>query len=323
MSSQDPIQQQQQQQQRIPNPRRLLILSPSSHSPTTIPSFLLALTGSPVLDPPSASSATSASTEQPHPTSFAGYTTHPPLQIRNRYYAAEVPVWVDEIALDGSESEAETGVESAGTGAEAEAEPLTTPSVWKTEFSGPDAKVVRDAIGAVVVCIVNPTLAPSPSPAPNVNLGLDLDSTPESTVTEPSRTRTAPETQAQTQTQSLKNFLRAVGEVRALIEEERGGMGDVPGLVVLVDQGGQTVQKGQNGTEGADALGEDDLEGVDADEPFSIPWWEDQLYDMGLLGMEVVRWDAKGGKEMETEERNQFGGIYLSSLTTFLGLRFY
>ncbi|PLB54933.1 hypothetical protein P170DRAFT_505574 [Aspergillus steynii IBT 23096] len=296
-------------QQRIPNPRRLLILSPSSHSPTTIPPFLHALTGTPVLEPPSTAPA------NPSAPSFAGYTTHPPLQIRNKYYVAEVPVWVDEIALETdtrglknegektqSESESEStlvpsmSTSTLDTGAEPapatatepkqgqEQEPLTTPSLWKSEFSGPEAQVVRDAVGAVVMCILNPDPSKRASSA------------------------SGPETETE-ETQSLKDFLRAIGDVRALIEEERGGMGDVPGLVVLVGPQGKAATQTQSQSQNTDTdtgLGMDMDVGEDADEPFSIPWWEDQLYEMGMIGMEVVSWDPKGGKEME-EVRNQFG----------------
>ncbi|KAI9035521.1 adaptin-binding domain-containing protein [Aspergillus affinis] len=336
-TSQEPSHQQ--KQQRIPNPRRLLILSPSSHSPTTIPPFLHALTGTPVLEAPSTSTTTSTATSsapsneatttttttQP---SFAGYTTHPPLQIRNRYYVAEVPVWVDEIALEGTatstvtvtSTSSSTSTAEPGSGPDAdvqsqsenkskeeqeqEPEPITTPSLWKKEFSGPEAQVVRDAIGAVVLCIVNPT---------SNSISTSTSSSSES------KTEIAPETQ--THVDRLKEFLRAVGDVRALVEEERGGMGDVPGLVVLVGGGEGTQaataqqQKKKQDLGSGQESGMGDLSGdlgadldldTDAEEPFSVPWWEDQLYEMGLIGMEVVNWDPKAGGE-ETEERNQFG----------------
>ena len=42
--------------------------------------------------------------------------------------------------------------------------------------------------------------------------------------------------------------------------------------------------------------------------PFSVGWWEDQFFDMGLLGWEVVEWDPKEALEVET--RNQYGGKF-------------
>lgn len=104
----------------------------------------------------------------------------------------------------------------------------------------------------------------------------------------------------------LKEFVRAVGEVRALIEEERGGVGEVPGLVVLVGEKTKTTASGKVGGEDE---GEDGL-GLEIDEVFSEGWWEDQVCEMGLMGMEVVRW---GGKEGEEEEvgRNRYGGMFI------------
>ncbi|KAA8648802.1 hypothetical protein EYZ11_012765 [Aspergillus tanneri] len=260
----------------ICNPRRLLILSPTSHSAATIPSLLHALTGA----------------EAPPPSFFAGYTTHPPFQIKNRYYTAEVPIWVDEIAISE-----ERAIEKQSTALESEStetktnktqedsdsdHPVATPLQWKSEFSGPAAQVVRDAIGAVVICIVNPTRSSDPD--------ADVDADERQDV------------------RDIKEFIHAVGDVRALIEEERGGIGDVPGLVVFVGKGqSQSPSPGpsQNQNQNHDA-GVDDADiGVEGeDEPFSVLWWEDRIYEMGMVGMEVVSWYPKG---VENDERNQFG----------------
>jgi hypothetical protein len=99
---------------------------------------------------------------------------------------------------------------------------------------------------------------------------------------------------------SLKEFLSAVGQVKGVIEEERGEVGDVPVLLVLV--GGARGHK-----DGRSPGEEDDLEQLDSasDEPFSVGWWEDQLFEMGMVGVEVLEWDPKG---VEGEERNVYGG---------------
>ncbi|KAF7585113.1 hypothetical protein BBP40_012573, partial [Aspergillus hancockii] len=128
---------------KIPNPRRLLILTPTSHSQTTIPSLLHSLTGNPVLDPPPQATETTTTANPTPTTSFAGYTTHPPLPLANKYYSAEIPIWVDEIPLSPP---------APGTNSKDSTE-ILTPSTWKSEFSGEEAKVVRDAVGAVVICI--------------------------------------------------------------------------------------------------------------------------------------------------------------------------
>ncbi|KAE8392016.1 alpha and gamma adaptin binding protein p34-domain-containing protein [Aspergillus alliaceus] len=245
----------------IPNPRRLLILTPTSHSTTTIPPFLLSLTGSPVLDPQS---------ESP---SFAGYTTHPPLVLENKYYKASVPIWVDEIPLPipssphSSSSPLETlaeekkpGEENGKEDKEIETETLT-PETWKSEFSGSEARVVRDAVGGVIICIRNEGLDPG--------VGSDTG------------TEDLPEWRG------LRAFLEAVGGVKGVMDEERGGLGDVLGLVVLV---------------GRESAGSADDDG--GEKTFSVPWWEDRLFDLGLVGFEVVSWDPRENKK---EVRDHFG----------------
>ncbi|PYH96828.1 hypothetical protein BO71DRAFT_348436 [Aspergillus ellipticus CBS 707.79] len=319
----------------IRNPRRLLILSPSSHSPSIIPPLLHSLTGIPVTTPPTTTTTTTTTTAPPHPetdpkgtttatlsdaetlapspsssvatlappptaaplstTTFAGYTTHPPLHIKNRYYTADIPIWVDEIPLSASSSSSAppsaapsaSSSSSSGGGPSVQTEEAqsTTPQAWKTEFSSPEAQVVRDAIGAVVICFRNPVALRND--IPDGNRGEDVEERDD--------------------VRRLKAFVRAVGEVRGLIEEERGGLGvaEVPGVVVLVGEkerdkkvrGG--AERGENG------------EGMLGEEPFSVGWWEDQVCEMGLMGMEVVRWDgnASASKEGEGEGRNVYGEL--------------
>jgi hypothetical protein len=277
----------------IRNPRRLLILSPSYTNLTDspIPSLLQTLTGH-AANPPAESQ------------SFAGYTTHPPLRIENRYYTAEVPIWIDEIPTSASTAAlASTHVTgnpaSTETNASADAELKTSeggkegedpPSQWAREFSGEEAKVVRDAIGAVMICIRNPTPPPM---TPNLDDGASALAA--ETVDDRDDVRV------------LRSFINAIGTVRALIEEEREEIGAVPGLLVL------SVKQAQQKNKKTEVRKEDDLElGVDAefedglDDPFSVGWWEDQLVEMGLMGFEVIEWDSsRPGKE---EERNKYGG---------------
>ncbi|KAE8162461.1 alpha and gamma adaptin binding protein p34-domain-containing protein [Aspergillus tamarii] len=290
----------------IANPRRLLILTPSQHSHTTIPPFLHSLTGSPVLDPPTSTSTldqklpdTDSKGDTTTTTTFAGYTTHPPLILENRYYNAEVPIWVDEIPLEVELGDS-TGSGSTDTNAntrngepglnpedkegegEGQPEPLT-PKTWRKEFSGPEAKVVRDAVGGVVICLRN--LDPrSPSTATATATEQDVEEIPE--------------------WKGLKTFLEAVGSVKGVMDEERGGLGDVLGLVVLV---GRERESGVGTAPGA-GVGSgdpDEVDGLGEEEVFSVPWWEDKLFDLGLVGFEVVNWDPR---EVENgEERNRFG----------------
>ncbi|PYI34648.1 hypothetical protein BP00DRAFT_364332 [Aspergillus indologenus CBS 114.80] len=324
----------------IRNPRRLLILSPSSHSTTIIPPLLHTLTGAPVTEPPSTSTTTTtalsstttlvassaastatvtSSTASPTTTttttipttttSFAGYTTHPPLPIQNRYYTADIPIWVDEIPLSAT-SETTTPQLPA------------SPAQWKTEFSGPDAQVVRDAIGAVMICVRNPVDHPHQHPHDASSFLQNPASPPGTTVHTTNREPEPADDRADVR--GLKEFIHAIGEVRGLIEEERGGMGvgEVPGLLVLVDAssspaGAGAAQGKVKGSGGGDANGLDDLDDLDhldveIDEPFSVGWWEDQLCEMGLMGWEVVRWCPKGnaaGEAGEDEGRNRYGEL--------------
>ncbi|KAJ5129330.1 Alpha/gamma-adaptin-binding protein p34 [Penicillium bovifimosum] len=254
----------------IPNPRRLLILTPTSHSLSIIPPLLHSLTGVPVLDPPQQPTAPpqSESTDQTPTTTFAGYTTHSPLRLSTKYYTTEVPVWVDEIPLENQHADTPSA---------------PTAEQWKTEFLSADAEIVREAVGALVVCAHNPSDAPSPPPGSE-----DVDPTQRGDV------------------RALRDLMRGVGAVKERIDEERGGVGDVPGVLVLV--GGRKGIAGQQMSEGSSAglgLGVDDEDLGGNEAPFSVAWWEDQLFDMGLLGWEVVEWDPK--EVMEVETRNQYG----------------
>jgi hypothetical protein len=282
----------------IRNARRLLILSPSSQSQSLIPSLLKQLTGHPPSD-------TQIQTQ-----SFAGYTTHPPLRIENRYYVADVPVWVDEIPVFGGTDVSANGEQvsdSESTAKEvsvSEAEQRTGEGLgrkdacaqWSQEFSSPEARVVRDAIGAIMICLRNPrpNAEPPASTSGRKGTGIPSDDSEDSD-----------------EVRGLKAFVRAVGAVRTLIEEEQGEIGSVPGILVLGGKKEKKEEKPKAGGMSEDTLGLDpDLgAGLDGelDEPFSIGWWEGQLCEMGLIGFEVVEWDWT--RIQEGEERNQYGGM--------------
>lgn len=257
----------------ITNPRRLLVLTPAPHSQDTIPPFLQTLTGSPVNNVPGDHDGDGS--KGPATSSFAGYTTHTPLRIETKYYNADVPIWVDELPLsspDKPDDSDEGGKKSQ----------------WSTEFLSDEARVVRDAIGAVVVCVQNP--APRNSDA--------LPKTSAESV-ESEEVLQRPDVRA------LKATLATIGEVKSRIDEERGGLGEVPGLLVLM--GSKTEKKTKKKEEEVPEVGEE----TDADAPpLSAAWWEDQLYDEGILGFEVVEWDPRS-REPEQEKRNRFGGMFL------------
>lgn len=275
----------------ITNSRRLLILAPPTQSVSIIPPLLYALTEVPVYDPPQpensppaeASSSTTppkdGDTTSPTPpdttTSFAGYTTHSPLRLNTKYYSAEIPIWVDEVPFPENE----------------ESIPSQTPTdasvqQWRTEFLSEEAEVVREAVGALLVCVKNPSETdprPGSDPASRADVRAILD------------------------------LMRDIGAVKERIDDERGGMGgDVSGIFVLVgapksEMPGSTSMSA--GTRDSDemGLGLDDEDLGTEDVPFSASWWEDMLYDLGCIGWEVVEWDPKGQDE---KTKNKFGGVY-------------
>lgn len=99
--------------------RRLLILCPTSD--TTQPqftSFLTALTGH---------------APQKDLRTYAGYTSHPALKLRTKYYAADVSLWCDEIpAVDAEEPSLDS---------------------WVEQMISDEAKEVREAIGSIVLLL--------------------------------------------------------------------------------------------------------------------------------------------------------------------------
>lgn len=278
----------------ISNPRRLLILTPTSATTTldentdtatatvptidpvtTIPPLLSALTGESVNeDNLPHVPVESLETENKTKTSFAGYTTHAPVHIETRYYTADVPIWVDEISPpvdDTTEENAENEDEKKGE--------------WKTEFLSDEAQIVRDAIGALLVCARNPV---APSKAIPVEAYNHL-------------AETEHETSNNKHVQIIKNTVRIINEVKHKTEEERdGGMGEVPGLLVLL------TDNNSNNITGKEKQDDDDGYQPEQVEPYSAAWWEDTLYEMGIIGFEVVLWDPASP---ESKEKNEFGEL--------------
>ncbi|KAJ5923480.1 hypothetical protein N7454_008725 [Penicillium verhagenii] len=276
------------QVKQINNPRRLLILSPPTQSVSIIPPLLQDLTGVPVRDPPqqeqSRAAATNSSSTPPKDgdpvpldtaTSFAGYTNHSPLRLNTKYYSAEIPIWVDEVPLASPENETP-----------APAADVVDVRQWRTEFLSDEAEIVRDAVGALLVCVKNPSET-DPSPGSDPLSRADV--------------------------RALVDLMSHIGAVKERIDEERGGMGmgdDVPGVFVLVGAPksaapGSTSISSRVGDSDDMGLGLDEEDLGIADVPLSAAWWEDTLLDSGCIGWEVVEWDpkAKGGEET----RNKFG----------------
>ncbi|QKX64205.1 uncharacterized protein TRUGW13939_11378 [Talaromyces rugulosus] len=306
----------------ISNPRRLLILTPTTAAGTaastatttdtytaadkapaanavptidpvtTIPPLLSALTGESINEDnlqheiPIESVETDTNNnnnnknERKTKTSFAGYTTHAPLRIETRYYTADVPIWVDEIVSPPS-------VETTETTEKEEEEEEEEKGQWKTEFLSDEAQVVRDAIGALLVCARNPVAPSKAIPAEAYN-----NHSPETEKNENNK-----------HAQIIKNTVRIINEVKQKTEEERdGGMGEVPGLLVLLNDNSNTTGKPARETQDDNGYQPEQVE------LFSAAWWEDTLYEMDIIGFEVILWDP-ASPETNPTARNEFGEL--------------
>lgn len=106
------------------SPRRLLTLCPTSN--TTQPQFVSFLT------------ALTDQAPQRNLANFAGYTAHPALKLRTKYYAADVNVWCDEIPSHESKD----------------------PSLnsWVEQMVSDEAQEVREAIGSIVLLLPRPNI---------------------------------------------------------------------------------------------------------------------------------------------------------------------
>lgn len=150
---------------------------------------------------------------------------------------------------------------------------------------------MRDAVGALVVCVR----------APEYNSNANANPVSEAETDVASRA----------DVRAVLDLMRDVGAVKGCIDEERDGYGDVVGVFVLVGGRGIVpvpVPRGSASGEGEPGLGDDDVDVGDGDDdtPLSVGWWEDQLFDLGLFGWEVVQWDPAEQRGEMT--RNQFGG---------------
>ena len=179
---------------------RLLILSPSktipqlAHPPLLRP-LLTALTG--IEPPPSVSE---------NGNSFAGYTSHPPVQLRNKYYATDISIWCDELPASANAAIQDL-LESTSEDEQASLK------AWREQMCSDAAHEVRGVIGGIIVAfpfdeqsMLRSQAAPSP----------DLDEPRE----------------ASEESERCFEYLDAVNEVRDLIEDEHFGR-ELPLIAVL------------------------------------------------------------------------------------------
>lgn len=141
---------------------------------------------------------------------------------------------------------------------------------------------MREAVGALVVCAHAPETGPPNTDSNDLSEREDV--------------------------RALRDVMRGIGAVKEKIDEDRGGVGDVSGVFVLVGPRKVSSGSGSKTTSNESDLGGDLGDDLGDVVPLSVSWWEDQFYDMGLLGWEVIEWDPKEGGE---ETRNQYGGLLL------------
>ncbi|KIV93239.1 hypothetical protein PV10_04468 [Exophiala mesophila] len=140
-----------------PNPSslRLLILAPQPTTTSTtppFPSFLHALTGS----KPSSIQTT-----------FAGYTSHPPLRLSTKYYRSDVNIWCDELPANSQTKPTSDPESSSGELVDPD---LDTLDGWKEQMLSAAAAEVRAVIGGIVLLlpvasISSPSTTTSSSPS--------------------------------------------------------------------------------------------------------------------------------------------------------------
>ncbi|KAL2429576.1 hypothetical protein ABEF95_007389 [Exophiala dermatitidis] len=233
-----------------PSSLRLLILAPTSEpgsaSIPPFPALLEALTGSKPSD---------------HVTSFTGYTSHPPLELRTKYYNSNVNIWCDEVPTRMSSQwkgpENQSTTQSASGEGEATPKPVQhddnqddtdtdtdtdtpTPSSldeWKQQMLSSEAAEVRAVIGGIVLVLPVASSSSTRKPLPPAYYSL----------------------------------VEAVHELREAIEEETYGR-DIASVVVLQST--------------SPTVSQDKLASVTAS-------LEDEfLSERGILGWDFVGWNG-------------------------------
>jgi hypothetical protein len=248
-----------------PSALRLLILAPSSNHPTSVPPFsnlLRAITGSKPSD---------------EVTSFCGYTSHPPLGLRTKYYNADVSIWCDELPLPAisvssaghDKSTAPTTKESAEADIDNDNASCSTLEEWQSQILSPTASEVRAVIGGIILILpISSSSAASSSSASS-----------------------ASSQSAEALSRSHISLVEAVHSLREAAENESYGR-DIASIVVL-----QSTSSASGVTHAKLFQITEQLE-------------ESCLSDKGILGWDFVAWD--GGEPSTTaesaeDERNEYG----------------
>ena len=120
-----------------PSQLRLLILSPAAVSSDQ--------TTSPPLFPPLLEALTSEKPSTDIKT-FSGYTSHPPLHLKTKYYEADVSIWCDELSSPASSLGSERSSDALNKNED-------TLEQWEEQMLSGPASEVRAVIGGIILLL--------------------------------------------------------------------------------------------------------------------------------------------------------------------------
>lgn len=238
---------------------RLLILAPkpaSLSAPSPFPPFLQSLTG------------TVPSSDL---TTFAGYTSHPPLGLRTKYYSKDVSLWCDELPSDSPEnvSEANKSDDSAESAVKLDSglddigETLTLRQ-WQETMLSAAAGEVRSVIGGIVLIL------PMETPRGSTDNQVDL----------------------------FMPYIQAVHALREAIEDESVGR-DIASAIVL-----------HHISPAANAVSEDSARTGDVSKTLTEKI-EAKTLESDMFGWDIVWWNGQASEsttgESGQDQRNEYG----------------
>ncbi|KAJ9613576.1 hypothetical protein H2200_003518 [Cladophialophora chaetospira] len=274
-----------------PSSLRLLVLSPTPSDSKSIPPFipfLETITGSKPLS---------------DITTFAGYTSHPPLKLRTKYYLSDVSIWCDELPPLASEhygtaAQSRNVRKEVDTSGDGEADhgdgSLHGPKAEKTEPQEETSSPPPPSLSEWISQILSSEAAEVRAVIGGIILLLPISSTSAQPISQSSSTPPNPDI----------HLIQALHELREAIEDESPGR-DIASLVVLQSTSPTITKKNLA----------DQLEKL-----------EDLSLSEGCLGWDLVAWDGQvrsttgdGASEVEPgithaptednleDERNEFG----------------
>ena len=278
---------------------RLLILSPLPRlpfSPSPFPSVLHALTGT-------------LPTQDQGASGFSGYTQHPPLRLRTKYYDADVAIWCDEVPLPSSlaKDKPKAGLPSDGAIKVSAASGQATETEAHHDDSQPSVEARADDTPSTAVAD-NDALTDTEAPPSLSTWRSTMLSDAAREVREaiggivlllplplslPSASELSAFPSQQRHSDDYLDVIEVVAEVKDLIEDDHYGR-DVPAVVVVTATG-----KG---------AGQGDLD------PTTNRLEEFAREERGVLGWEFVGWDGQVGEDhfvagRPTGPRNEFGEL--------------